>query len=337
MWAKVVACIAVFFCFPACYALIYPSPKLGVSFSPAGLLMPFHVGAAEQLRRFKIIDDTTALAGSSGGALAAISAGLNLDSEVLLSSTANIAKKCRDDGPRNALRKALEEEFRSALPADCCDMLRKRSAPCYIAYTEVKPFLKPHYVSEFNDRDDVIEVLSASCNVPFYFDGNKLCVNVRGSYGIDGLFSTDVNRFGCPPTGATDLEILISPYSFSTLFAPHLAKPANSSCKYALITPHLLTNKTDWPFSLVDVLQMSLNAPKARTVGNAAVSDAEIDETYRILYDAGRAAVRVWYEQHQLEPQTSEKVREEKESMQHSDHFHVVIRGLVHLFHLMNR
>eukprot|EP01032_Pedospumella_encystans_P029856 gene29856-33700_t len=63
--------------------------------------MPFHVGAAEQLRRFKIIDDTTALAGSSGGALAAISAGLNLDSEFLLSSTANIAKKCRDDGPRN--------------------------------------------------------------------------------------------------------------------------------------------------------------------------------------------------------------------------------------------
>jgi len=298
--------------------------------------MPFHVGAAEQLRRFNIIDNTTALAGSSGGALAAISAGLNLDSEVLLSSTANIAKKCRDDGPRNALRKALEEEFRSALPADCCDMLRKRPAPCYIAYTEVKPFLKPHYVCDFNDRDDVIEVLSASCNVPFYFDGNKLCVNVRGSYGIDGLFSTNVNRFGCPPTGATDLEILISPYSFSTLFAPHLAKPANSNCKYALITPHLLTNKTDWPFSLVDVLQMSLNAPKARSFGKAAVSDADIDETYRILYDAGRAAVRVWYEQHHLE-QTSKNEHGKKDSVQHSHHFHVFMRGLVYLFHLINR
>lgn len=62
-------------------------PKVGVSFSPAGLLTPFHIGAAAQLKRLGIIDNNTALAGSSGGALAAVTTALGIsDSEALTCS-----------------------------------------------------------------------------------------------------------------------------------------------------------------------------------------------------------------------------------------------------------
>jgi len=292
-------------------ALLYPAAKLGVSFSPAGLLTPFHIGASEQLRKLNIINEKTALAGSSGGALAALSAGLSLSSEVLLASSANIAKRCRDEGPRNVLRKALEAEFKSALPMDCCDLLKSRLAPCFLAYTELTHCMKPHYICDFKDRDDVIEVLSASCNVPYYFDGNNVRVGVRGSYGIDGVFSTGLNRVGCPPTGATHLEISVSPYSATKLvFCPRASEPDGSNCEYALITPHLLTAK-DWPFSLYDVLQMSLNAPEAKPDKKVRISDAEIDDVYRTLYDAGMAAVRVWYERFVSMKEGAEMLRTE--------------------------
>ena len=41
----------------------------------AGLLTPYHLGASEQLKKYKIINKNTSLSGSSGGALAAITSG----------------------------------------------------------------------------------------------------------------------------------------------------------------------------------------------------------------------------------------------------------------------
>ena len=53
--------------------------ETGVSFSPAGLLSPYHIGAAQQLINYDIINDNTAVSGSSGGALAAILVALRMD------------------------------------------------------------------------------------------------------------------------------------------------------------------------------------------------------------------------------------------------------------------
>ena len=65
-------------------ALSFPT-KLGISFSPAGLLTPFHIGAIDELRSMGIIVPDTAVAGASGGALAAVVSALELESEVSLS------------------------------------------------------------------------------------------------------------------------------------------------------------------------------------------------------------------------------------------------------------
>ncbi|KAJ1431652.1 hypothetical protein B484DRAFT_40600 [Ochromonadaceae sp. CCMP2298] len=83
-----------------------PMPRLGVSFSPAGLLTPFYIGAAEQLKEYKLLSNCTALAGSSGGALAAATSGLAEDA---IYCSLYVAQRCRDEGPRLTLRTALDK------------------------------------------------------------------------------------------------------------------------------------------------------------------------------------------------------------------------------------
>lgn len=272
------------------------SSRLGVSFSPAGLLTPFHIGAAEQLRLFNVLNASTALAGSSGGALVAALAGLNISPQTAMLCSEYIAQRCRDDGPRNALRNALDEMLEKSLPVNAHELLNCREAPCSFAYAEIcPPSLKSQLICQFKDRSDLLDVLRASCNIPFYFNGNNAFVNVRGGLGMDGIFAASVHRFGCPPTGAREHEILICPYSASMLrMAPLLSRPAGSSCRYSIISPDLL-QKEDWPFSLIELIKMSLNAPDSFRNPKVPISDAEIEETYKMLYNAGKEAVKVWY------------------------------------------
>jgi hypothetical protein len=70
--------------------------KLGVSFSPAGLLTPFHLGVAEELRRIGVLSPETTVAGSSGGALAAVCSALEIPSETSLAGCCEVARMCRD-------------------------------------------------------------------------------------------------------------------------------------------------------------------------------------------------------------------------------------------------
>ena len=60
--------------------------EIGISFSPAGLLTPFHLGVSAELSSLKIIKDTIALSGSSGGALAACTTSLKIPYKTSLSA-----------------------------------------------------------------------------------------------------------------------------------------------------------------------------------------------------------------------------------------------------------
>ena len=48
----------------------------GISFSPAGLLTPFHFGASYRLQELGLLTSSTALAGASGGAIASVMSAL---------------------------------------------------------------------------------------------------------------------------------------------------------------------------------------------------------------------------------------------------------------------
>jgi hypothetical protein len=188
-------------------------PKTGISFSPAGLLTPFHIGASSELRRLGFVKPDTALAGASGGALAAATTALDIDSASALDACCYIASRCRDKGTRLTLRLALDEILDKVLPSDSHETLNSRIASCFIAYTEILPRFRPHFVNEFSNKEDLIQTLRASCNIPFYFNGNNPLVEVRGAGAVDGFFTVKLARLGCPPTGARDREIIVSPFS----------------------------------------------------------------------------------------------------------------------------
>ena len=65
-----------YFAFSALFALFtlsaVPLSLSGVSFSPAGLLTPYHLGASYELSRMGLMTSSTAVTGASGGALAAV-------------------------------------------------------------------------------------------------------------------------------------------------------------------------------------------------------------------------------------------------------------------------
>ena len=116
----------------------------------------------------------------SGGALAAITTALEVDPKKILQYCSYIARRCRDDGPRLTLRTALDEVLDEVIQDESIVTLNSRLSSCFVAYFELFPGFKAHFVSKFTSKVDLIDVLRASCNIPFYFNGNAPCVGVRG-------------------------------------------------------------------------------------------------------------------------------------------------------------
>ena len=166
--------------------LIVPSlsSNLGVSFSPAGLLTPYHLGVAYQLSSMNFITKETSLAGSSGGALAAATSALDIDPMVSLKACCDIAEQCLELGTWGTLQQALDEKLTYILPENSAELILSRPGQTRIAYTEVFPKFKSRIISEFTSKKDLIQVLHASCNIPFYYSGYP-AVRLRNfAYGI---------------------------------------------------------------------------------------------------------------------------------------------------------
>lgn len=280
-----------------------PVPRIGVSFSPAGLLTPFHLGASEQLQKLGILTSECAISGASGGALAAVVTALQTSNSLPkpvnvdpLESAMYIAKQCRDHGPRGTLRTALDEILEKTLPPDAHHALNRRPGPCTISFTSLSlTSLSPQLVNVFESREDVMDCLRASCNIPFYFNGNKLWTEARGKRCIDGFFAVDFNRFGCPPTGASTREIIVCPFKASVVkLNPWKARGQNSDVEFDLITPDLL-DRDWWPFTAKDLLLLALDAPTSRNTPGQLISDHELESIYGVLFKAGQEAVRRWH------------------------------------------
>lgn len=288
-------------------------PRVGVSFSPAGLLTPFHLGASKQLQEYGILTPKCAIAGASGGALAAVTSAL-LDHNSLkytpLESSVYVAQQCRDLGGLGTLQVALHKILDQLIPENGHELLNSRPAAVTIAYTEVLPaaargimnrIYQPHLVNEFRSKQDVIEVLCASCNIPFYFSGKTVTIQVRNHKAIDGFFAVDFRRFGSPPTHATKHELIICPFSkrFAKILPHKVSSGYNITCNYHIITPDLLAGSLQefWPFSIDQLFRMAITAPLSSKVPDEAISNEELIEKYEILYRAGEECVRRWYAQ----------------------------------------
>jgi hypothetical protein len=114
-----------------------PQQKLGVSFSPAGLLTPYHLGASYELRRMGLLTASTSYTGASGGALAAVTSALNIEHNDGLAACEYIAERCRVEGTRYTLKVALSKALEDILPSDSAQILNDRDARCSLAYTGI--------------------------------------------------------------------------------------------------------------------------------------------------------------------------------------------------------
>lgn len=282
-----------------------PVCNFGVSFSPAGLLTPYHIGASACLHELGLIHPQIGLAGSSGGALAAITSSLLLEDTkedklamTPLESSVYVAQQCRELGARGTLKISLETVLQKLVPEDAHILLNNRPSPVRISFTEINGNgLQGHLIDRFISKKDVIDCLLASCNIPFYFNDQGLFVNCRGLRCVDGFFAVDIRRFGCPVTGATKRELLICPYRRSLVsIYPEKVRPSDSQCQYDIITPDFLDEKT-WPFTVRDVIQMSFTAPESSINPDQPISDEELRSKYDLLYAAGFESVKRWYDQ----------------------------------------
>ncbi|KFG28440.1 phospholipase, patatin family protein, partial [Toxoplasma gondii p89] len=188
---------------------------LGFSFSPAGLLGPYHLGVLSLLCEANVINQYTPVAGASAGGLAAAAVGLNLSAATVMSSVEHVCRDLIDRGTAHRLGKRLRKELNKLIPEDCAEIIAKRPGRVTVTYTHVFPYMQGEFVSSFLGKSDMIDCLIASCNIPFYLT-KWPTVTCRGRQCVDGFFATKHKAFGCPDSGALR-DIKVVPFYASTI------------------------------------------------------------------------------------------------------------------------
>eukprot|EP00918_Siedleckia_nematoides_P084159 GHVU01184580.1.p1 GENE.GHVU01184580.1~~GHVU01184580.1.p1 ORF type:complete len:822 (-),score=108.07 GHVU01184580.1:22-2307(-) len=196
-----------------------PGMDVGFSFSPAGLLLPYHLGVVHVLKHTAYITEETSLAGASAGALAVATAASGLAMDEVFKGISRLAADARAHGTVRRLHSLLGRELEHMMPAEAHETLNGRVAPVIISYTQVLPVFKGHFVSHFESKRDLIQCLNASCNVPFYFS-HWPTVSCRGHQSIDGFFAVKRKHFGCPKTEASR-TVSVTPFSASLVRLAH--------------------------------------------------------------------------------------------------------------------
>lgn len=195
--------------------------KFGFSFSPGGLLLPYHVGVMTSLSERGYITDSTPLAGSSAGAIAVAAQGVGIDAQSVVESTIRINKKCEEmGGASGRLLPLLNEELNHILPSDAHQIVNEREGFIGLAFKEFFPQEKNVLQSSFVSRDDFIEAVCNSSMFPFFSTNWPFILRFSDfSLGIfkdesekgfsnlssflprvvaDGYFTVPRDRFGCP-------------------------------------------------------------------------------------------------------------------------------------------
>ncbi|CAN6363110.1 unnamed protein product [Urochloa humidicola] len=153
----------------------------GFSFSAAGLLFPYHLGAAQCLMDKGYITERTPLAGSSAGAIicAVIASGNTMKDA--LQVTKDLADNCRSNGTAFRLGAVLRDVLDKFLPDDlhirCNGRIR-------VAITQLSWRPRGLLVDQFDSKEDVINAVVTSSFIPGYlaprpatFFRNRLCID----------------------------------------------------------------------------------------------------------------------------------------------------------------
>ncbi len=162
-------------------------------------------------------------------------------------------------------------------------------------------------------------MLRASCNIPFYFNGNSLAVEVRGGAGLDGFFAVQLSRFGSPETFAAR-EVVVTPFlpqlvglrpAPALLFNP--ADGSETQQEIDIISPALLPPQ-HW-LTIANTLSLAFGPPSEEVIEAVALLMPELpdfniegvssykpheglrgtDLVYTFLFNSGVAAAHAWH------------------------------------------
>lgn len=183
----------------------------GFSFSPGGLLLPYHLGVIDALKYKGAMTDKTPIAGSSAGAIAVGCTACQLDSLKVLDATVEISDRCREmGGARGRLLPLLREKMDELISHEDFDALQEREGETVIAYRELFPNFRPVLQKEYEDRHDLSSAISYSSMFPFFATNWPVALDRSNSIPrlvVDGFFSVPRERFGCPCFEMADVGV----------------------------------------------------------------------------------------------------------------------------------
>lgn len=153
-----------------------------LSFAGCAWLFPYHLGAIEAFRKEKAFDDATWL-GASSGSLAAVVAGLGLDTAAIMDHTLRFAQDAQERrlGPIGRMSRYVAQGLKDQLPEDACRLARGRVK---VSVTRL-PRLQHELIDAgaCSSRSDLIRLLLGSCYIPIYYEKP---VFWSGRFLIDG-------------------------------------------------------------------------------------------------------------------------------------------------------
>uniref|UniRef100_A0A383WI03 Patatin n=1 Tax=Tetradesmus obliquus TaxID=3088 RepID=A0A383WI03_TETOB len=171
---------------------------LGVGFSGSGFLILYFTGVTAILQSLGIINNSTRLAGSSGGAITAAAICSNVPaSSQQLAANFNIAATCRPSfACRGYLDKVVRNYTTELFPASVTEQCNRR---LYVTVTEARPNNltdPPQVVGNISSKGMLLDAVAASAYLPFW-SGRSAVTTIDGLPAVyDGGFSYPLP---CPP------------------------------------------------------------------------------------------------------------------------------------------
>ena len=191
---------------------------LGFSLSPGGLLLPYHLGALASLSYHGYITDSTALAGSSAGAIAVASHASGVDSLKALDASTRVSAQCFNPFfvAGGGLLPSLQSELDKMLPPQAHQVVNEREGLVALAHRELFPNNQPVLATEFPTRQSLMDAVCDSSMFPYFLTNGpartvKRHNKVLPRVVVDGVFACPWERIGCPELdGVVDRTVTIS-------------------------------------------------------------------------------------------------------------------------------
>lgn len=145
--------------------------SVGYSFSPGGLLFPYHLGVITSLNYHKRLPPSVHLAGASAGAIAVASHASQTAPERALEAACRVCEECETRFNGRAIGKLLpllRDELDKTFSTDAHTIVNEREGIVALAHRELFPNNRPVLTTSFDTRDDLIEAVCDSSMFPFF-------------------------------------------------------------------------------------------------------------------------------------------------------------------------